>query len=198
MTVEINPSRLPGDWDAGYALDVHTLRSEFLGHNEYGEEEYDTRRSAVGELLYRLKYRGDRSVVRVLAEAAAGFVLGRNWPVDVLVMVPPTRTERRFQPVRLLARETGSLLKKSVYPNCVVKVQATPELKTVRDFAERLRLLEGAYAVSTHGIRDRSVLLIDDLYRSGATLAAVTQALRARGEVKRVYVLTFTRTRVNR
>jgi competence protein ComFC len=42
------------------------------------------------------------------------------------------------------------------------------------------------------------VLLFDDLYRSGETLAEATRTLQEQGRVQRVYVLTVTRTRVLR
>ena len=45
-------------------------------------------------------------------------------------------------------------------------------------------------------IKGKRVLLIDDLYRSGATLATATQALRQAG-ASYVGVLTMTKTRSN-
>lgn len=42
----------------GRVLDLHSTGSEFLGH-EFGREQFDTRRTEVGELLYRPKYRND-------------------------------------------------------------------------------------------------------------------------------------------
>jgi len=44
----------------------------------------------------------------------------------------------------------------------------------------------------------KSVLLVDDLYRSGATLTAAAQAITNQGGAKTVYVLAITRTRVHR
>jgi len=40
--------------------------------------------------------------------------------------------------------------------------------------------------------------LFDDLYRSGATLNAITQALKDKGKAKEVYALTLTMTRRRR
>ena len=50
----IYPIRLRGTWVEGYALDDHTLRSTYLGHDAFGHAVFHTERSAVGELLYRL------------------------------------------------------------------------------------------------------------------------------------------------
>ena len=49
--------RIPGRWREGYVLDYHTLDSTYLGDDEYGHPMFDTKRSDVGELLYRLNER---------------------------------------------------------------------------------------------------------------------------------------------
>jgi len=71
--VSINPRRIPGRWRDGYALDIHTIHSEFLGHDEYGHPQFGTTRSDIGELLYQLKYRSDDAVVPSLVETIAAF-----------------------------------------------------------------------------------------------------------------------------
>ena len=43
--VTINPIELSGNWTQGYALDIHTINSTFIGYDEYGHEVFDTRRS---------------------------------------------------------------------------------------------------------------------------------------------------------
>jgi hypothetical protein len=99
VAVKINPRKLRGPWADGYALDVQTTGATFLGHDEYGRPRFDTVRSPLGELVYRLKYRGDRAGLQELVETAAGFL--KNWgvKVDALVPVPPSRAGRKSQPV---------------------------------------------------------------------------------------------------
>lgn len=63
------------------------------------------------------------------------------------------------------------------------------------NFDERLKVLKNAYAIVKRAVAGRNVLLVDDLYRSGATLSAITRALRLAGEPKEIYVLTLTMTR---
>jgi hypothetical protein len=48
-----------------------------LGDDEFGHARFETKRSPCGELLYRLKYHGDRSSVDELVEALVSFV--RLW-----------------------------------------------------------------------------------------------------------------------
>ena len=196
--VAINPIPIAGPWDEGFALDLHTVSSQYLGDDAYGNPQFDTARSPVGELLFQLKYRSDKSVAAALCETAAGFVKSRRWAADLVIPVPPSRPGRRFQPVPFLADGVGKLLGCPSCEDCVAKVKATAELKSVYDYQERLDKLKDAYSVQTAKTAGRATLLIDDLYRSGATLEAVASALRTDGKAGKIFALTFTRTRSNR
>jgi predicted amidophosphoribosyltransferase len=90
--VNIRPMKIPGRWRDGYALDYHTLSSTYLGEDEFGHPQFDTKRSEVGELLYQLKYRSDASVVAAIVETVASFIATWQPGVDLLVPVPPSRS----------------------------------------------------------------------------------------------------------
>jgi predicted amidophosphoribosyltransferase len=98
----------------------------------------------------------------------------------------------------LLAKCIAKLLECPYSDGCLSKINGTPELKAVYDYEERLRQLTGAYAVEPAVTNNRAILLVDDLYRSGATLEAATNALMKKGRARSVCTLTFTRTRSNR
>jgi len=191
----IGPIRIVGRWQEGYALDYHVLSSVYIGDDEFGHAQFDTKRSELGELLYRLKYRSDMSVVSELAETAASFI--RSWVagIGVVVPVPPTRSARTHQPVLVVAKALADLLGLPVCERAVAKTRDTPQLKDVYDYNERLSLLAGAFRVESSEIRGRRVLLLDDLYRSGATMNAVASALCDDGGAAAVYALAMTRTR---
>lgn len=188
------PVKIPGRWRDGYALDYHTLSSAYLGDDEYGHPQFDTRRSEVGELLYRLKYHSDRSVIPELVAATAAFLASWNPGMDTIVPVPPSRA-RAMQPVLLLGEALGKRLGVQFDPDCVRKVRDTPELKNVYDYDQRLRILAGAHEVEKAKVQGRRLLLFDDLYRSGATMNAITTALYDQGGAAEVFALTITRTR---
>ena len=191
---KIDPLKLQGPWADGYVLEPqHTLSSDFLGYDSYGHARFDTKRSELGELVFLLKNRSDRATLGPLAETAAAFV--RQWkaPIDAIVPVPPSR-HREFQPVVEIANGLAEQLSKAILVNAVTKVRETPELKDVFDYAERQKLLEGAFAVDRKAIQGLRLLLVDDRYRSGATAAVVARELIAAG-AGAVYFLAMTKTR---
>lgn len=196
--VPINPIRITGPWNEGFALDFHTLDSQYLGDDAYGHPQFETTRTPVGELLYKLKYCSDRSTVEALCQTAAKFIEERAWDMNLIVPVPPSRSGRRFQPVPLLAKEIGRLLGWQSCPDCILKTRETDELKAIYDYQKRLDQLKDVYSVATAKTMSQNILLIDDLYRSGATLEAVTSSLLTSGKARKVFALTFTRTRSNR
>jgi predicted amidophosphoribosyltransferase len=63
---------------------------------------------------------------------------------------------------------------------------------------KRLALLQGAYVVARAKVESKTVLVFDDLYRSGAKLNSVCQALSDQAGVKTVYALALTMTRSHR
>lgn len=192
--VTTNPMPIRGTWRQGFVLDYHTVSSEFVGHDEFGNPMFDTKRTAVGELLYQLKYRRNLEALDALVATTIEFV--QSWQIDVaaVVPVPPTRM-RRFQPVFAIALRLADALGLPIRQDFVRKVRNTKELKNVFEYNERIRLLENAYRVRDQSLRSKAVLLFDDLYRSGATLNAVTRVLYEQAQCSDVYVLALTRTR---
>jgi len=184
-----------GKWSQGYALDLHTVSSVFLGHDQYGHAHYDNTYSEVGQLLFRLKYRSNQSGVEELAEAAERFVKAWNPGADIIVPVPPSN-QRAIQPVFVLAEAISKRLGIPVV-YCITTTRKTTQLKNAYGLDERLKLLDGLHEVDTSATQDKKILLFDDLYRSGATMNAITTALYEQGKAAEVFALAITRTRSN-
>jgi predicted amidophosphoribosyltransferase len=74
----------------------------------------------------------------------------------------------------------------------VLRIHDTPS-QTTRSGAERRRSTAGAFRVARPAaVRDRRVLVVDDVWTSGATARAVAAVLRAAG-ARSVDVVTFAR-----
>ena len=192
--IATQPVRIAGRWREGYALDLHTVSSTYLGDDEYGHSRFETKRSPAGDLLYRLKYQTDKSAVPELADALASFV--RSWQpgVEIVVPVPPSRN-RAVQPVLMVGETLARELQLDFCPACVRRTRDVPQLKDVFEYDERWRLLTGLYEVDRARVASQRILLFDDLFRSGATMNSITAALYDQGGAADVFALTITRTR---
>ena len=196
--ITIHPRMLRGNWVEGFALDIHTLRSDYKGDDEYGHPQFDSIRSEMGELLYKLKYHRDESVLSGIVTTASLFIRSKKWPIDLIVSVPASRKRPKLQPVSLIVEEIARELSLEVSTKCISRVKESPELKNVFDLSERLAILKDAYKIHSGLVENRVILLFDDLYRSGATLDTIARLLKDEGKVKDLYALTLTMTRRNR
>jgi predicted amidophosphoribosyltransferase len=169
MSIEIHPRALHGPWDKGFALDVHTVNSTYLGDDQYGHRRFDTKRSEIGELLYRLKYKHDQATIELIVEAVAGFLGTSHSPIDAIVPVPPSNV-RTNQPVALIVNALNGRLKIPVCTECLSKIKKTSQLKDITEYHKRVEALEGVFSVAPEHTKGKRLLLFDDLYDSGATV----------------------------
>lgn len=193
--MEINPRLLRGNWKAGWALDLHTVSSRALADGVF-----DTEYTEIGEALFLLKYRYDRSKIEPLAQAAASFIEARPElrNLETIIPVPPSEENRPFQPVEELAVAIAGNLDLWAALSYLIKVKRTKSLKDIRDWRSRKQELEGAFRVRSARFAEKDVLLFDDLFRSGETLREATHVLVTQGDVANVYVLTLTKTRTKK
>jgi predicted amidophosphoribosyltransferase len=189
--VKTNPMRLSGPWGAGFVLDYHSVSATPTGDPYHP---FDIKRTDLGELLYRLKYGGDRNVLGDIIDTVEEFL--RKWrPEANCVVAAPPSLKRKSQPVVEIARELAVRLGVEFLEDAVRKVKETPSMKNVPDWFERQKVLGEAIQASKGDIRGKSVLLFDDLVQSGSTLGRVAEVLQKDGGASAVYALALTRTR---
>lgn len=189
--------KIEGNWEKGLAFDHHTLSSTYLGVDPFGHDQWDNTRSEMGELVYQLKYQSKSSVVQNIV-ALLDRIKGIE-EMDLIVPIPPTDGTRAFQPVSLIAKALGERRSVEVLLDLLQKKTGGAQLKNVEDAAERQKLLRDSMSLSEkHDISGKNILLVDDLFRSGATLSVATELLIDQGGASSVSVLTMTKTRSRR
>ena len=188
MTHTIN-----GNWKAGWALDLHTISSV-----KRSDGTFDNTYSTTGYALNRLKYNNESKYIDELVEKLVTFMGTRLVTAYLAVIVPaPASKDRTSQPVYEIAKRVAEHLSLPYDENYLEKVKKTTELKSIDCPAERSKLLRGAFHVDSR-YKGKKVLIIDDLFRSGSTLKELTKTMYDVGSVNNVYVVTLTKTRVNR
>lgn len=187
---------LQGNWKFGKAYDLHTVASTHIGTDEFGHDRFDNKRSEMGELVYQLKYKNDASAVERIIQLLDG--IGGIEKFDFILPIPPTNKNRPIKPVELVALALGKRRGVPVAADALSN-SGNEELKGITDPVARNELLETALQLQpTSMFEGKKVLLVDDLYRSGATLRVATDLLYRQGKAAQVSVLTMTKTRSNR
>ncbi len=145
------------------------------------------------EAIHRFKYSPCRSLGKPLAAWAAKHI--RPVAVDCIMPVPlhvSRLRQRGFNQALVLASElsTGFALP-LVYDNLARVRPTRPQVELSGE--ERVKNVTGAFALRRPGeVRDRDVLLVDDVHTTGATMNECAAVLKDAGAA-RVTALTIAR-----
>jgi predicted amidophosphoribosyltransferase len=153
--------------------------------------QFETTRSALGELVYQLKYRN--RPVNDIVETAVAFVTERWKGAIDCVVPPPPSLHRTKQPAVQIAAGIAGALEAPSLAVATVKATATPQMKNV-PLHERSPLLSAAIQAGTDAVQGQRILLIDDLWETGSTLRRVAEVLGQMGATE-VRALAMTRTK---
>ena len=115
--------------------------------------------------------------------------------IDMIVPVPlhPVKLrERQFNQSELLAAHLARKINKNVVRDKVKRIKYTaPQTKLKRD--QRLKNVRGAFLVKKNAdFKEKTVLLVDDVLTTGATLHECAKALKDAG-AKKVVALALAR-----
>lgn len=143
-----------------------------------------------GSLVRRFKLDANAAAGAWLVRAMAGAwraTADGAWHRALLVPVPlhgSRRRERGFDQAQWLARGLGSRLRLEVMPGVLARLQATLPQGDPRVLS-RQRNVEGAFAVARPGrVCGRRVVLVDDVFTSGATARTCAALLRGAGALE--------------
>lgn len=175
---------------------------------------YDYRHPAVKKSLRLFKYKGKKRLAEVFAEILYDRMLEElselgimeNFRSPLLVPIPLSRKrlrERGYNQAELICLELlkiNGLRGKSdgsfggvdleLRSDVLIKPKDTEHQARIQDRRERLKNMRGTFAIKNgQAIKDRNVILIDDILTTGATLSEARRALRDRGARK---VIAFT------
>lgn len=164
---------------------------------------FDVARSAVrfeavaAKIIYRFKYRNGIWLRHELVNWLENCV--RVWypdfAPDMICPVPlyPARARQRgYNQASLLAAELARRLRRPFMTDALIRTRPT-ETQTHLTAMQRLSNVSQAFeAASARRLKDRAVLLVDDVMTTGATVSSCARALKAAG-CRSVHVATLAR-----
>ncbi len=140
--------------------------------------------------LYRLKFHHRKEIGDELAAEMVHY-LGEQllfWRPQLLIPIPISRKRRRsrgYNQAEVLARGIGCRLGVPVSESILVRVKETKALKELSK-EERRQQMKRAFSV--FGEVPETVVLVDDIYTTGATMDAAAAVLKEHGAVRVYFV----------
>lgn len=143
----------------------------------------------VMEALHRFKYSGEVNLARPLAQMASICVIQRPSLVIPVPLHPGRLKERGFNQSLLLARELSRLTGAPLDYSTLKRTRDTGQ-QVGLDRDERRRNVRGAFALAGRAsLAGADVLLVDDVYTTGATIAECASVLKRAGATVRALTL---------
>lgn len=148
----------------------------------------------VKQAVYRFKYKNRREYGIYFAEEILKryYHQIKGWNADGIVPVPlykKRHKKRGFNQAELISQVLGSYLNLPVYGNLVSRIKNTKPQKELND-KERQKNLKNAFKISKNSVELKRVIIVDDIYTTGATVDAVAMHLLNAG-AERVYVIAL-------
>ena len=149
----------------------------------------------VQKAIWLIKYKSASSVIkpfariireRIIEELSETNELMLNRGEKIVIVPVPLSKERLkgrgFNQAEVLAREIIKIDSDQSFilgNNVIEKIKNTPTQVSIKNRSERLKNLKGAFAlINTNAIKDRIVILLDDVSTTGTTLDECTKVLK--------------------
>jgi competence protein ComFC len=150
--------------------------------------------SPIQDGLHTMKYRGNKVFGEAIALQMIDFVRSLCWPVEILIPVPLGKKrlkERGYNQVGLVARPLAYQMGWRYEPNVLWKTRETRS-QVGLTASQRTENVQDAYQANPQILKQKNILLMDDVATTGSTISACTRAVCSAG-AKEVYVLTIAR-----
>lgn len=152
--------------------------------------------SRLRNAIHRLKYHRDLSMGVIFSAMLLSLLPQLQWSFDLVIPVPLSKSrfrQRGYNQAALIAYPFALGCGKGYSSKALWRLKDTPSQVNL-SHAERVANVVGAFSAEKKLIQDKNILIIDDVYTTGATLNACTHALRHAGG-ENVYCMTVARTK---
>jgi len=150
--------------------------------------------SPLQNALHMMKYRRNIGLGESIAAQMVEFFRALQWHVDIFIPVPLGKNrlkERGYNQIALVARPLAYEIGLAYNPRALWKARETRS-QVGLTISQRKENVHNAYQADPQVVKQKSIVLMDDVATTGSTILACTEALLSAG-AKDVYALTIAR-----
>ncbi len=141
--------------------------------------------------IQKVKYRWVFDIERILVDLVAGQIWKFDFPQNSILVPVPLHIKRKrwrgFNQSEILAKTLAKRFKVKYGDFLVRKIETKTQVGLSRE--ERKKNIRDAFVLSTRHpeldsgskLKDKNIILVDDVYTSGATMAECTKVLKKAG-----------------
>ncbi len=148
----------------------------------------------IRKAVHRLKYESDIGLAEVLAMYLAEVIVRTDWQIDLVTAVPLSghrMRQRGYNQSALLARNLAWLLNLPFSARALIRIKET-QVQVGLDSRQRKLNVDKAFLANPKFCAQKSILVVDDVATTGATLSSCAQALISASS-RQVYAVTLAR-----
>jgi len=142
--------------------------------------------SATKELIHCLKYKGFLKAQKPLGEILIKYLSNLDLRLENCIVVPvslyPSRRRKRgFNQAEILADIISRYFNIPVRTDVLKRIKDTKSQIETKSRKERAENLKGSFEISAGGkeiMKNKNIILVDDVYTSGATMNAAIKTIR--------------------
>ena len=127
----------------------------------------------ISDMILRLKYENQKYIAKIFAKQLS-FVYFKNFMCcDTVTFTPMTaerEEERGYNQAEVLAEEFCKIVGLPILKEVLIKTKETARQATISTAKERRENLNGSFKIANRNqVKDKNILLIDDVMTTGAT-----------------------------
>jgi len=186
----------------GLALNVSVLEDQICGKCGTWPPPYDQCRSLIKfnehskRIIHAFKYYDKTNLAKIFAELIYNRYATEISNIDLVVPVPMHKLKRLFRMynhAHLLAAEIAKIINKPLHYDVLVKSKWTKSQTTLSGVKRGQNLGNSIKLRSAEMIKNKKVLLVDDVKTTGATINKCSKLLK-KGGAQKIYVVTIAMT----
>ena len=164
-------------------------QEEIMAYGYYG--------GVLKKLILNLKYHKSFIAGKVLADLLCQIIIEKKLSIDCICYVPISKDslkKRGFNQCSVLAKNISSILDIPVI-DCLVKVKETKEQKLLGKEERMKNILDAFEIKNKEKLFKKNILLIDDVYTTGATINECKKKIE-KCNINKIYLLTIAKSNI--